>query len=198
MAQEGLHRHHPDGGIELLQITVQTHDRAAGAQGGHQHGDLAAGLLPDLPGGGLVRRRVVRVVELVRQKIFCRVFPDQAVDLFDGAVGALVGRGEQQLGPHGLEDLFALHGGGLGHGQEQAVTLDGADQGQADTGVAAGGLQHGLIRSELAGGLGRLDHGQGRPVFDGAAGVEVFQLDVDLHPGIGVEAVQAHHGGAAN
>ena len=54
VAQEGLHRHHPDGGIELLQVAVQAHDRAAGAQGGHHHGDLAVGLLPDLPGGGLV------------------------------------------------------------------------------------------------------------------------------------------------
>ena len=94
-----------------------------------------------------------------------------------------------------LRMLLRSMAGGLGHGQEQAVALDGAHQGQADAGVAAGGFEDGLIRGELACGFRRLDHGQGRAVLDGAAGVEVFQFDVDLHPGMGVEAVQAHDGG---
>ncbi len=140
----------------------------------------------------------MRVVELIRQEIFSRIFPGQAVDLLDGAVGPLVRRGEEELGPHGLEDFFALQGGGLGHGQEQPVALDGAHQGQADAGVAAGGFEDGLIGGERAFGFGRLDHGQGRPVLDGAPRVEVFQFDVNLYPGIGVEAVQAHDGGVAD
>ena len=84
-----------------------------------------------------------------------------------------------------LEDPFALHGGGLGHGQEQPVALDGAHHGQADAGVAAGGLDDGLLRGQLARGLGRLDHGQGRPVLDRASRVEILQFDVDLPPGDG-------------
>ena len=157
-----------------------------------------AGLLPDLPGGAPVRLRIDGIVELVRQEVFLRVFPGQAVDFFDGAVGAQVGGGEQEFGPHGLEDALALQGGGLRHGQQQAVALDGADQGQADAGVAAGGLDDGLIRGEFAGGFRGFDHGVGRPVLDGAPGVEIFQLDVNLHLGIGVEPVEAHQGSAAD
>ena len=44
-------------------------------------------------------------------------------------------------------------------------------------------------------GLRRLDHGQGRAVLDGTAGIEIFQLDVDLHLRMGIEAVQADNGG---
>jgi hypothetical protein len=98
-------------------------------------------------------------------------------------------RGEKEFGPQGLEDALALQGGRFGHGQQQTVAFDGADDGQTDAGVAAGGLDHGLVRGQFAGGFRGFEHGQGGPVLDGAAGVEVLQLDVDFHPGIGVQAV---------
>ena len=75
------------------------------------------------------------------------------------------------------------------HGQEQAIALDGAHHGQTDAGVAAGGFDDGLLRGQLACGLRRLDHGQGRAVLDGTARIEIFQLDVDLHLRMGIEAV---------
>ena len=195
MAQEGLDSHHLDVGIEPLHTLIEAHKGAGGAHGRHHHGDLAFGLLPDLPAGGLVGLGIDGVIELVRQKIFVRIFPGHPINLFNGPVGPQVRRGEQELGTHALEDPFALQAGGLGHGQEQAVALDGADHGQADAGVAAGGFDDGLLRGQLACGLRRLDHAQGRTILDGTAGIEIFQLDVDLHLGMGIETVQADDGG---
>ena len=195
VAQEGLHSHHLDVGIEPLHALIEAHEGAGGAHGGHHHGDLAFGLLPDLPAGGLMGLGIDGVVELVRQKILVRMFPGHLVDLFDGAVGPQVGRGQEEFGAHALEDAFALQAGGLGHGQEQAIALDGAHHGQTDAGIAAGGFDDGLLRGQLACGLRRLDHGQGRAVLDGTAGIEIFQLDVNLHLRMGIEAVQADNGG---
>ncbi len=195
MAQERLYSHHLDVRIEPLQALVEAHEGAGGAHGRHHHGDLAFGLLPDFPAGGLMGMGIDGVVELVRQKILVRMFPGHPVDLFDGSVGSQVGWGQQEFGPHALEDAFALQAGGLGHGQEQAIALDGAHHGQTDAGVAAGGFDDGLLRGQLAGGFRGLDHGQGRAVLDGTAGIEIFQLDVDLHLRMGIEAVQTDNGG---
>ena len=53
--------------ILFLEIAADAGDRAAGADTGHEVGDLAAGLLPDLRAGGLVvGLRVHRVEVLVR------------------------------------------------------------------------------------------------------------------------------------
>src|SRR5256885_1063299 len=70
-------------------------------------------------------------------------------------------------------------------------------QGQADAGVAAGGLDDGAAGLQGAGLLGVLDHGQRDAVLDGAAGVAA--LGLDPHIGTGAEqAVDAHMGRVAN
>ncbi len=56
-----------DLGVLLLEVAADAADGAAGAHAGHEVGDLAVGLRPDLRAGGLVvRARVVRVGVLVR------------------------------------------------------------------------------------------------------------------------------------
>ena len=195
MPQIRLHPHHPDIRTIGLEIPGQAHEGAGGPHGDDHVGDPAFGLLPDLLGRALMGSGVVGVVELVHQEVGCRVFPGHAVYFLDGAVGAQVGRGEQDFGPQRPEDPFALLGGGLGHGQEQPVALDGAYHGQADAGVAAGGLDDRLPRGQFARGFGGLDHGQGRPVFNRASRVKILKFYIDFHPGRGVELIETDDGG---
>ncbi len=185
--------------IVLLQTPGDSHQRAGGAHGGDQHVDRAAGLAPDLLGGSvIVGLPVRRVVELVHGEIASRVFTHQAVDFFDGAVGPEVARREQDLRAARLEDPLAFDTDRFGHGQQQAVALDGADHGQADPRVAARGLDDDLLRGQLAGTLGSLDHVQRRAVLDGPAGVHVLQLRQQLHPRVRVHPPDLHQGRVAD
>ena len=91
----------------------------------------------------------------------------------------------------------ALDAEGLGHGDDERVALLCAHHGEADAGVAAGGLDHGLAGLELAGALGIFDHTKGEAVFDGAERVEGLDLDVEIDVGRG-ELVDANDGGVAD
>ena len=121
------------------------------------------------------------VVELVGEEIAVREFPGHGVGLLDGPVGAPFGRGQQDLGAIGLHDLAALNRGRLRHDQDAPVALGGADHGQADAGVAAGGLEDDLVFGQFAALLTRLDHGQGDPLLDRSTGIAGLQLAVDAN-----------------
>jgi hypothetical protein len=96
----------------------------------------------------------------------------------------------QQLAP------FDAHG--FWHGEAQAVAAGGADKGQADAGVAAGGLHDQGFRPNLSLPFGRLDHGPGDAVLDASQGIEKLELGQDFGPGADQGVVQAHQGGAAD
>ena len=188
-----------NGRIQFFQPFIEPHDGAAGAQGGHDMGDPAFGLVPDLLGRALIMGQgIAGIIELVGQIVFIGKFPGQAVDFLDGAVGPQLSRGQQYLGPQGLENEFALFAGRLGHGANARIAFDGADHGQTDAGIAAGGLDHRLSRGEFAPNFGIMQHGPGYPVFDGTPGIKIFEFDVNRHPGIGVETVQLDQGRIAD
>jgi hypothetical protein len=91
--------------------------------------------------------------------------------------------GEHHLGAEKAHQLPPLHAERLRHGDDQRIPLLGAHHGEADAGVAAGGLDHGLPRLEGPAPLGVLDHAEGEAVLDRAQGVERFDLDVQVDPG---------------
>ena len=68
----------------------------------------------------------------------------------------------------------------VGHDENHAVALDAAHQGQADAGVAGGGLDDGAARLQAAVGFGRFDDGQADAVLDGTAGILRFQFQEQL------------------
>ena len=70
--------------------------------------------------------------------------------------------------------LFAKHG----PGRRTVAALLG-DQGQADAGVARGGLDDHAAGLQLAGLFGGVDDALGDAVLGGAAGVEVFDFGRD-------------------
>ena len=71
------------------------------------------------------------------------------------------------------------------------IPLDGAGKGQADAGVAAGGLDQGIAGFDASALFSILNHGHAHTVLDGAEGIEHFKLDVDF--GLGrVDPVQPH------
>ena len=60
------------------------------------------------------------------------------------------------------------------------VALGAGNSGKADPGVAGSWFHDGVARLKLAFFFCLFNHGQGNPVLDRAAGVEEFQLDVDV------------------
>ena len=104
----------------------------------------------------------------------------QLVSLGDGTLHALGTIGEHQLRAIGLHQLTALHAHGFGHDDDDAIAPGGGYGGQADTGVAGGGLNDdgaGLQQPLL---LGIVDHGLGDTVLYASGGVKVFQLAQNL------------------
>ena len=61
----------------------------------------------------------------------------------------------------------------------------GAQHGEADAGVAAGGLDDGHAGVELSGRLGVANHAERDAVFDAAAGVERLELAQNRGPAVG-------------
>ncbi len=61
------------------------------------------------------------------------------------------------------------------------VTPGAGQGGIGNAHIARGGVQQGFLGRELARSLSRLEDGQGRAVFDGAAGIEPLRFGVDLH-----------------
>ena len=104
----------------------------------------------------------------------------QLIGLGNGALHALGALAEDQFRTVGLHQLAALHAHGVRHDDDDAVATGGGHRGQADAGVAGGGLNDDGAGLQRAAGLCVVDHGLGDPVLHGAGGVEVFQLYQDL------------------
>ena len=80
---------------------------------------------------------------------------------------ALLGaRRQHHLGAQHAHQLAALDREAVGHGDDQRIALLGADHGEADAGVAAGRLDHGLAGLQRAAALGLLDDVERQPVLD--------------------------------
>ena len=199
MAEIGLHADDANVRVQLFQSPRQSHQGARGAQGGHDGGDPAAGLFPDFIGRAVVMGLPVGlVVVLIGDVVLIREFAGQPVGLLDGAVRAEMARRQANLRAPCAKDLLALHAGIFRHGEQQAVSFDGAHQGQTDTGVTAGRLHDGLLGGQLAGPFGRFDHEHRGPILDGTARIQIFQLGQDRDLGIGVDPSDLDQGGVAD
>ena len=106
--------------------------------------------------------------------------PGQFVGLGNGALHALGALGEHQLRAIGLHQLAALHAHRLRHDDDNTIAPGGGHAGQADAGVAGGGLDNDGIGLQNPLGLGIVDHGLGDTILDGTGGVEILQLAEDL------------------
>ena len=124
------------------------------------------------PGG----RRVVGVGELAREEGVLDRGAD-APGFRDGPLHDLPRRGQHALRPVGPQQLAALLGEVLGHGEDEPVAQRRAGHRQADPRVAAGGFDDGAASGDdVPPLLGRADHGHGDAVLDGAPRVEALEL----------------------
>ena len=94
--------------------------------------------------------RVGRVGELLGPDGVLGVGHD-LLGLLDGAAHALGAGGQDDLGAVRAQHDPALGGHGLRHGQDDLVAAGGADHGQGDAGVAAGGFDDGAAGLERTG-----------------------------------------------
>ena len=76
----------------------------------------------------------------------------------------------------------------LGHGEDQPVALQGADQGQSDARISARGFDDRCPGAEDTPRFGLLDHGQCHAVLDAAGRVERLDLGHDAGHGAGLTA----------
>ena len=83
------------------------------------------------------------------------------------------------------------------HHEQGAIALAGPDQRQPDAGIAGGRLDDGAAGFQSAVSLCRLDHGAGRAILDGAAGIGAFELEEEP-AGTGVETRNLDERGPAD
>ena len=165
--------------VLLLEELTHAGHGTTGANAGDEDVDPAVGVVPDLGAGrGLVNGRVRGVHELAGDDAVGSLLL-QLLGLGYSALHALGAVGEHELRTVCLHQLAALDGHGLGHGDDHLVAAGRRHRGDADTGVAARGLDDGVIAAahELAGLLGLVNHVLGDAVFNGPGGVEIFQFD---------------------
>ncbi len=139
--------------------------------------------------------RVGLVLELPRHPPAMRLGKlDGLVDHADRALGR---RRDHDLGAEEAHQLAPLDAESLRHGDDQRIALGGADHRKANAGVAAGRLDHGLARLQLAGFLRGLDHAEREAVFHRTERVEGFHFHEQVHA-FGREPVDPHHGRVAD
>ena len=124
---------------DLLEVPADAGDRAAGTDAGHEVGDPAVGLLPQLRAGGLVvRQGVVRVAVLVGLPRPGDL-PGQPVRHV--VVGARIlrrdrGRADHDLGAVGLQHVALVLGDLVRTDEDTLVPAQLRDQCEPDAGVA--------------------------------------------------------------
>ena len=192
-----LHGEKLETGFTGLEDLPHAGNGAASAYAADKGIDLPVGILPDfLGGGGAVSGGVGGVLKLLRDE-GTGVLLLEFQCFVHGTFHALRARSEHQFGAEGGEELAALDGHRVGHGQDEAVAFYGGDQCQTDARVAAGRLNDqatGLKHSAL---LRVLDHSQGDAVFHGLRGIE--ELDFRQHRGAAlVQTIDANQRGVTD
>ena len=89
------------------------------------------------------------------------------------------GGSDDHLRAVGAQDVGLLLGRAVGDHRDHPVAALPSDDGQADAGVARGGLHDRATRAQPPVALGRLHHRQRGPVLDAAADAEELSLGVD-------------------
>jgi len=190
VAGVGLDADHLNRRVAFLHGLQDAHGRSCSAERHHHDVDLAIGLVVDFRTGmKVVGGRIRRTVELVGHEIEVRVLAHKMIHLFNGAVRPLVARRQQQLRPESLEDFLPLEAGRFRHRQDNAVSLDRRHHGQADAGVAAGGLDDDLGGRQDALPFGGLDEGEGWSVFYRATGVLGLPFSVKRDLRVGIQTI---------
>jgi len=87
---------------------------------------------------------------------------------------------EDDFGPEGEYQPATFDRGGFGHSDLQLISASGADAGESDSGVAAGGFEYGHTGLEFAGIFCRFDHGESDAVFDAPERIHVFDFGDDF------------------
>ena len=118
--------------------------------------------------------------------------------LVDRAAHAVGGGGEHDLRAQRLEQSAALEHMRFGHGQDQLVTLGGADERQGDAGVAAGGFDDDGVLVDLPVALAGFDHRHADAVFHARQRVEELALGEHGRVILGDKAVEPHQRRAAD
>ena len=195
----GLDGDGPEVGVAGLDVLADAGEGAAGADAGDEDVGGAVGVVPDLGAGGVeVDFGVGGVVELLEDMAVGGLGED-LFGLGDGALHAVGAGGENDFGTEGEEQDAALDGHGVWHGDDDGVAFDGGGEGEADAGVAAGGLDEGGdAGGDFAFALGGLDHGEADAVFDAGGGVVALKLENDAGSGAFGDVVELDERGVSD
>ena len=106
----------------------------------------------------------------------------------DGPLHAFGPGGEDHLCAVSRHEPLPLDAHRLGHGEDQLIAFQCADERQSDTRIAARGLDDHGSGTDCAAGFGLLDHRQGDAVLHASGGVEQFDFGDDPGHGAGLPA----------
>ena len=199
---EGIIRFRPDHDntrIERLESLTGPHHGTAGTHGGDEVRDPAAGLLPDLPGGGIpVRPPVGGVVVLIGFEVQTGVLLQYSPRLKNGTVGTFPGVGEHDVGSVCCQNGLTFARDTGGHGQTDRIPESSTDHGVGDACIAGGRVENHLAGSQTAVGKAFKNHAASRAILDGSSRIEGFELGVEGDPGWHFRITQAQQRCIAN
>lgn len=197
MAPYGLRANDPDVGLHHLQEPRKPHQRPRRTDRTDQVVDPAACLLPYFQCRRLVMRQVIaRIGKLVGHEIFVGVAGHLAAGQADRPVGSLLGGRKDHLRTIGTNYFTPLDRHGAAHHDLHGISLDDADDGQADARIARRRFDDRLAGREAPVLFGLLDHPERNAVFDAARGVETFEFRIDIDVRVGAKPVDPHHRGS--
>jgi hypothetical protein len=173
-------------------MATHAHERAGGAEAGHEVGDLGA-VTPDLGARALVVGPRVGLVGVLVEEHPLRVLVGQRLRPAHRPVGPLLARAEDDLGAPHLEGQAALDRHVLRHDDLDRVAAGAGDHGQGDAGVAGRRLDDRPAGGQRAVGLGLLDHRPGDAVLDRPGRVLALQLGEDADLGVGAQPADVDH-----
>ncbi len=180
----------------LAQVPAGAHERAGGAQPGHEVRDRRQ-VPQQLRPGRLVVRAGVGLVAVLEQHHPVGMVGGDLPGPRHGLVGAAGGRREDDLRAVHPEDLGALGRDVLRHHADQPVAAQLRHHGQRDAGVAAGRLEDGVAGPEPPVGLGGAHHVERGAVLDAAGRVAILELRPQPDVGRGRQPRQSDEGGAS-
>src|SRR6516165_2540002 len=165
----------------FCQDPCNTLERAAGAI----TGDPVIKRLPAKIGNDLARRRarmhirISLILELTREEP--TVSFGELSRFYYHAHATECSRRKHNLGAEKAHKLAPLDAERRRHRDDQRIAFLRAHHSEANSGIAARGLDNCLARFQLSGALGSLNNAKGETVLHGTERIECFNLHIDVH-----------------
>ena len=186
--------------ILFLEVTSGTSQRAASADAGNKVVDNTFSVTPDFRTSGfVVSLRIRGIIELTSDD-GARILLMKFLSLRDGALHAVLTRGENNLSTIGMDHVAAFNRHRIRHDDDNLVAMSAANHGNTNTGVAGGRFVNRGTGLQTARLFSVQNDGLSDAVLHGTSRIEGFELreNAGLKTKLLLKLAQFDEGGIAD